>query len=179
MVKNSTAAHLAGVMMAGLVGMLLGAWLITARGAQAQAVGDTGVVTVRELRLVDAEGRVRARLHIAEDGEPDFSLYDQNEQARLRLFMKPDGRPGLRMLDQVGRERFNLSTLAGDAAPYINFLDERQELSLLLSAGAGGAPFIRFWDSVDRRRMELRVDTLGRPAIVQFDGDGGLIWSAP
>jgi hypothetical protein len=117
--------------------------------ARARLGGEAGAV---RLDLLDQEGKPRAALALAANGEPSLSLAGRDQEMqtmmgekqgtmrlewlargkpRLTLSLGPEGRPSLAMLDQNQKPRADL-TLGADDEPGLNFLDEEGSLRVAL-----------------------------------------------
>lgn len=55
-------------------------------------------VETRQLRLVDAEGQVRAMLRVGDDGSPSLKLVDNNGDVRVALSVDEEGRALVELL---------------------------------------------------------------------------------
>ena len=96
--------------VAALVGGAVASWVILRQACTAS------VYQGEELRLVDREGRVRARMVLGAHGEPGVGLLDGDGRPRITLGLGTDGDPSLNLLDQDGRLRATLR-LGKDGTP--------------------------------------------------------------
>ena len=102
--------------VAALVGGAAASWVIL------RQAGTASVYQGEELRLVDREGRVRARMVLGVHGEPGVGLLDEDGRPRITLGLGTDGDPGLNLLDQDGRLRATLR-LGKDGTPGVILSD--------------------------------------------------------
>lgn len=60
------------------------------------------IVEAQEFRLLDKEGRVRARVYL-EDDEPKVALYSKEEKKRAAIGLLPTGEAGIALYDEEGK----------------------------------------------------------------------------
>src|SRR5215470_2046862 len=69
-----------------------------------------GVIETKELRLVDDEGRTRARLFL-DEGEPKLTLYSKRDKKRAGIGLLATGEVGLSLYDS--NERLYFAVIVG------------------------------------------------------------------
>jgi hypothetical protein len=152
--------------------------------ARARLGGEAGTV---RLDLLDQEGKPRAVLALAANGEPSLSLTGRDQEVKARLGEKqgtmrlewlaqgkprltlslgPEGRPSLVMLDQNQKTRADLA-LGADDEPGLNFLDQEGNLRVALG---NINPLYR-----DTRGVKLR----SLSSLVLFNERGVPFWLRP
>jgi hypothetical protein len=84
---------------------------------------EVGVIETRELRLVDAEGKVRGKLFIDEgEGEPKLVMFDARGVKRLGVGLLSTGEVGLSLYDD--RERVHIALIVtGAGTPVVSVVD--------------------------------------------------------
>lgn len=80
------------------------------------------VIRAKSFELVNDMGKMRARLAVNEDGEPELALLDRNENHRWVGFHSDDGSSGLVMLDQNGKLRLRVGT-NDNGSPFVGISD--------------------------------------------------------
>jgi hypothetical protein len=79
------------------------------------------VIETRELRLVDAEGKVRCKLFI-DEGEPKLVMVDRRGVKRLGVGLLPTGEVGISLYDD--RERVHVALIVtGAGTPDVSVID--------------------------------------------------------
>lgn len=144
---------LALAMTAGFAGGMVSDLLFDSQPAFAKkASGRPPVVSAREFRLVDDDGKTRARLHlIPKVGGSSLTLMDEEGRKRLELSLNAKGEPRLTFKDPEGRDIAEFGQLFG-------------KTNLRLEGKDG-----------------TRVAVMGgpRPGVAIFNQNSRLIWSAP
>jgi hypothetical protein len=168
------AALMAG---SGLLGGGVSRFLVSAPAAQAQNPAVmASVVTAQELRLVDAQGRVRLEAGIAPDGEVYLSLNDADGFEVLYLSALPDGDPYLALNDGL-EDRATLQL--EDGAPFLSLYDVGGTRRIYLGEATDGNPLLRIRDAQGNSRIYIGQTGSGAPSIEIANAQGGTIWSAP
>jgi hypothetical protein len=104
------------VIAAGLCGGLAASLMSFAQPtARAQADATPQAMSVRELVLLGADGKPRAKLSVGQAGA-ELRLRDAQGKDRLVVASADDGASGLTMLDAAGRTRFRIAMLADGSA---------------------------------------------------------------
>ena len=197
MTRKQYYVALAVLAVTGLVGGGLVSCLTPAKVVSAQKeVAD--VVTAREFRVVDEDGKKRAEL-VAKGGLPRLTLYDAAGQDRVSLIAINRG-ASLKFCDAKGTLRAALSAFTVGSG--LNFYDAAGELSAILGATATGSS-LNFFGAEGEARVSLAADkgsplypglalndaagntralfTLveGNPGIALWGEAGSVIWEAP
>lgn len=154
----------AAAMAAGMAGGLLGTWLIAPSARAAQP--EPQVLTAPEIRLVDEQGHVWARLGSSSlAGEyRGLILNDQSGNERLRLAVSKEGNGGLVSSDAQGRFRAAL-TVSSSGLPGVTLTDREGTLRFLLHVDQQGSPQMDFYDSKGRIGLGLEVSEEGNPKL--------------
>lgn len=113
MAANTWRAHPLAVM---LTAINLIALLFVGRAVAVEAQGDTNVIRGQAFELVDAEGQVRSRLNIEENGEVVWRMMDETGTIRVKLGAGADG-SGLVLLDDQTEP--GIQMLAKPAGPSV------------------------------------------------------------
>ena len=107
----------------------------------------------RSLAIVDADGNVRMKVGVDDDGEMEQKFFDA-----------------------AGILRLNLSEGLGGA--YLDLSDATHKNSFLAHAG-GGEVNLFMQDARNAIRLGVRVTREGSPQVRIYDAEGELIWQAP
>ena len=163
-----------GMMLMSLVGGVIGGALTEpwvgqpVSAAETAAVQPSGVVTARQVNLVDASGALRAILSARDErGMPSLSFFDPDGQARGVVGIENNGRPFLRFLTGDGQRRL-LATIENDDALVI-VGDENGRTGMF--GTAGGSPVLNF-GSAGVGRVRLQLNQAGQPNLGLFDAEG-------
>jgi hypothetical protein len=141
--------------LAGFAGGILSQQLVR----PVQAAGAPGVVTARDFRLVDAQGKLLAE---------------------LALVKYPDKKPPEPQLNFFAPNHY-LTTL-GPGGLYFGKGYGNENLGIGFSYGSTGklSPSVFFWfNKKGRMGFMLDADKGGAPSAWMYDGNGKTIWSAP
>ncbi|HSM05120.1 MAG TPA: hypothetical protein VK858_10850 [Longimicrobiales bacterium] len=172
--------------IAGLRGgnRLLGIALIAALGLSALSIlrpdflamsGTSDVVQARDFVLVGADGQVRGRWSVADNGpNATLAMQDQSGTPRLTLTVGGDG-PGMSFADAAGQNRVALGVLADETSSLV-FADRSGETRAVLGMSSGGAAAtLVLADAAGLSRIGLGVDATGLSSVLlpETDGDGG------
>ncbi len=91
---------------ASVIGGAVSGWLLMGRPVSTwRLLHPPKAIDAETVRLVDQDGRVRARLVLGSHGVPGLGLWDQDGQVRITLGLGADGEPSLNLLDKEGRLR--------------------------------------------------------------------------
>jgi hypothetical protein len=144
------------LVVSGLVGGLLGSWLLPGRAALAQEqAGAEKVVTAKRFRLVDDQGRGRAALGFDEGGDPSLRLYDA-----------------------AGKDRACLA-ISGGVSPQLGLFDAKGKMRAFLWLLADGSPALWLCDAAGNERACLSLTADGSPRLERIDAAGKMLWPAP
>jgi hypothetical protein len=88
------------------------------------------VVDAQEFRLLDKEGRVRARIFL-EDDEPKVALFSKDDKKRAAIGLLPTGEAGVALYDDRGIYHF-LINVSASGTPDLSVRD-RNGREMLLS----------------------------------------------
>ena len=127
------------------------------------------VITAREFRLVDKEGKLKAALHLSKDGLPALLLYDK-DRVTVRLEIAEDGSTQLVFLDGKGVSRTKIA-LSPEGLPCLGLYNQEGNLSaeLALSGDNGGLPALRLRDKDGEPKAILHLSKDGLPALLLYD----------
>ena len=98
--------------VAGAIGLMIGA---------AKQADVAEVIRARTFALVDNDGKPRAALFVAEDGDANLSFYDKAGGSPLGMDVTADGLPGIYLLDSRGRSRIAMETASDGRAGLVFF----------------------------------------------------------
>lgn len=154
----------AAALAAGMAGGLLSSWLIAPSVRAAQP--EPQILTAREIRLVDEQGNVWARLGSSSMAAEHRGLIlnDQSGKERLRLAVSNQGNGGLVSSDAQGRFRAAL-TVSSTGLPGVTLTDRTGALRFLLHVDQEGSPQMDFYDSQGRIGLGLEVSEEGNPKL--------------
>lgn len=134
------------MLMSSLIGGALVAWLGRPNAAVAQTnTISAAQVTTQELRIVDAQGRVRLRSSVQASGEVTLSLVDGSDQSLLVLGVRPDGWPTMELRDNNGTTRIQ-ARVTREGIPYVDILDAAGTDRLYVGLTTGGNPIVDISD---------------------------------
>jgi hypothetical protein len=88
------------------------------------------IVDAREFRLLDKEGRVRAKIFL-EDDEPKVALFSKDDKKRAAIGLLPTGEAGVALYDERGSYHF-LINVSASGTPDLSVRD-RDGREMLLS----------------------------------------------
>ncbi len=186
------------VAVAGIIGLFCG--LALAHTGHAQSTSPRDVVSAREFRLTDANGKVRAELKCNPVGSPNLLFLDDHEHTRLQLglagdaggltlydsagqgrgyvSLEPDGNTGIALLDANGKLRLAMR-LKPDGSPSISLHDPAGNARAVLETRRDGTPALLLNNSTMHGGAAILVNGSDRPAVIFKDADGKLLWSVP
>ena len=132
---------------------------------QISEVIDGKVITAEEIRLVDENGNLKAKLYTGASGNSWLTFYDEDREFRSWLTNNSLG-----FFDENGEIR---SWLTNNS---LRFYDEDGEVTTTLSSSQYYI-YIDDW-LYGRFRMDIR-ELDGKPALALADQDGNILWSIP
>ncbi len=153
-----------------MLGGLLSAWLVAQPDLAAHQTPSPGaagqVLTVREIRLVDDQGRIWARMGSSSEASRHRGLIlnDESGQERLRLALAEQGNGGLVLSNAQGRFRAAL-TVSDSGIPGMALTDQSGAMRFLLLVAQEGSPEMDFYDSQGRIGLGLEVSDKGEPEL--------------
>jgi hypothetical protein len=133
-------------------------------------------VKARQFTLVDADGKLRARLGPSSEGA-SFILCDASGKARAGFGMTKQG-PELLLTNENGKPQLKL---AAEGAPLFQLFDDGGKLRadlVVTKGGAGEGPALQLFDTYGRARAALMVSKAG-PAFLLLDRSGQVLRSLP
>ncbi|MEE8584487.1 MAG: hypothetical protein V3T83_06495 [Acidobacteriota bacterium] len=154
----------------GMLGGWLSAWLLAQSAEAAHQVPSPGsagqVLTAREIRLVDEQGRIWARMGSSEAAAQHRGLIlnDESGQERLRLAVSAEGNGGLVLSDAQGRFRAAL-TVSSTGIPGVALTDQSGGMRFLLLVAQEGSPQMDLYDGQGRIGLGLEVSEKGDPEL--------------
>jgi hypothetical protein len=129
-------------------------------------------LTVRELAVEDADGRVRIALSAAK-GDPVLEHYDEQGRLRIAEGVDADGKAAWTLLDTSGRRRVGAAAFAdGDAA--IALLDGNGKVRIQQLAAADGTAATLHLDALGRKRIETIATGNGSAVNSYLDAAGSV-----
>ena len=204
--KRRSRMLLAGVLVAGAVGVIVA----SLAGIPAEAAPDKGgvhkVVRAEKFEVVDQKGKTRAILAAYKPG-PALMLYDEDGKERAGLAVGDNG-PRLVFWDEKGKARTGLVAQKGGPAlelydakgtlragmalekgePAVMLYDAKGTLRAGMAAIKDG-PGLALWDEKRKTRVVLgaiqtetadgRVISYPESSLLLFGPDGKIIWTAP
>jgi hypothetical protein len=143
-------------------------------------LAEPGPQTIRaqQFELLDATGKVRVKLASnPQSGASGIFIFDpSNASPRIFMGISADGGTNIQLMDGDGKRRASFDLLAQGSA----------RLSLVNSDFKGGAVLatsdnsqLVFSDDNQKPRLILGVAKSSDPAVVFYDENKNLIWSAP
>lgn len=126
-----------------------------------------GVVTCREVRIVDASGKIRVRLGSAAGGAAGVEWLAPDGRRRMWTETAADGSPSLALSDAAGTSRLTASVSPqGDAA--MQWFDADRRMRMNAASQSNGMVGVYWWDTNDRQRMPRITAETGRNGNVVF-----------
>ena len=177
--RRQYAGLVAVVGVTGLLGGGLSSLLVSGRSAQAQEVEKVAdLITAREFRLVDKDGKRRARLAVSADGALRLLLFDGNTTARAGLMVLPDGSPNLLLRDKDGTVRTGLAVSGTDGMAVFAMFEKGGKKCASLQCGYGGQPALELRPRDGKGLVSLSLPD-GKPYLWLCDKNGDTAWQAP
>jgi hypothetical protein len=112
------------------------------------------VVTAREFRLVDGNGRLVGQWTLSMEGTPALWLFDANGKARLNMALYGDGNPCLVLNDGDGATAKGVFRLAGEGkAPVLVLKNSgRDRIILGMDLPSGDNPGMVYFEKNGNRK---------------------------
>jgi len=131
-----------------------------------------GRLSVRELAVEDADGKVRISLTAAKTN-PAVEHYDAEGRLRISEGVDADGKAGWTLLDTSGRRRVGAAAFAdGDAA--MALLDGSGKVRIQQLAAADGTAATLHLDAQGRKRIETVATGAGSAVNSYLDASGSV-----
>lgn len=129
-------------------------------------------ITCSELRIVDAEGRLRIRAQALDPGNASVTLRDREGRVRVAAGTFDDGAGGLALLDASGKERIAMETLlSGESTA--RWSDAGEKVRVGIGTFLDGRAAVDVLDKVAKTsRISLATDDAGVAAMQVFDTKG-------
>lgn len=166
----AVAAGLAGFVLLGAVQAPTAAPTGTAPPATVPLVpadAAFGVLTCREVRIVDGSGKIRVRLGSGTGGAAGIEWLAPDGRRRLWAESAADGSPNLSMSDAAGTSRLVASVSSqGDAA--MQWFDADRRMRINAASQSNGLAGLYWWDTSDRQRVPRITAETGRNGNVVF-----------
>ena len=125
----------------------------------------SGAVRTRELRLVDASGRMRGRWAVQPEGGTRLSFLDERGTERIRITLLQSGAQGITLADSRGEARVVLS-LEGGEGSRLTFADAAGRPRTVLGLSPQQAGSLIFADEESAPRAALGLGADGRATFV-------------
>ena len=126
---------------------------------------NAGIVSARELHLLDGAGRVRGSWGVLRDGTTRLSMLDERGTERMRLTLLNSGAQGITLADAQGEGRVVLS-LEGTEGSRLTFADRAGRPRTLLGLSSQDAGTLIFADAEGTPRAAMGLETDGRATFV-------------
>ena len=110
------------------------------------------IVTCKELRVVDKDGKLRINASTSEDGQASVQLFDNDGKLRIDVSTFADGQTSVRWLDKDGKLRIKAGTRA-DGRASVYWFDKDGELRIDVSTSANGEASVRWFDKDGETRI--------------------------
>jgi hypothetical protein len=131
--------------------LLLGIGLLAGAANPRQDAKDT--VVAKDFQLVDAKGKMRARLFMTNFGQPALAMFDENDKERINMVIAKDG-PKISCFSTTGN---NMLTMGADATAGYMLLNNAEKQSCFV-ANSVGTRVSRLFQVVDDKNR-IRVNT--------------------
>ena len=141
------------VLLTAVICGLIGGMAVDLFRTPAARADTAPLLTVSELRLVDADGRTRGLLTLVR-GKPRLILIDEAGEFRMEMGLGPSGEPSLRLKDGAGRLRMETASQA-DGSPALALIDGAGRRRTALKLSHDGSPRLLMADSEGRERLAL------------------------
>lgn len=148
--------YVAGLFVVSTMAMAGGA-LATFLMQKAQPVHaqeEAGVITGKEIRLVDAKGNPRALLDTGEDGSVRFTMFDKDQKPRLQLGADAE-QASISFLDGAGTPRYLVAQRNKGNDVLVTFLDAKGRTRYIQSLTSEGASLLAFQGPKEEQIMTL------------------------
>ncbi len=132
-----------------------------------------GVIEATGFAVRDADGQLRGRWIVEEDGRVRFSLHDLTETRRVSVSVQSGGSPGLSLANRDGQTRVALGLNSDGSANFV-VADRAGLPRAVLGLSAEEAAGLTIVDGAGAPRVELGVDRNGSATVRMpgFDPSG-------
>ncbi|MHC4562226.1 MAG: hypothetical protein ACYS8X_05570 [Planctomycetota bacterium] len=151
-----------GVLAASFAGGMGGHWAAGPSMAQAKEAAKQNYVDAEGFRVVDADGKVRAALTVANDGAVKLEMLDAKGQSRLAVGLDADGISSMAMADGDGSIRWKAGLVTAE---------DGETLAGALALQLVDARTLRIGDLQGNHRGVFRVTPEG-PFLLLMDQKG-------
>jgi hypothetical protein len=118
----------------------------------ARAEGSPGVVSAREIELVDAQGRRQILMATSGEGSPGIWFFDKDGKVRLSLGVYGDNTAFIVLSDAQGRAVQIFRTMGPESAPFLVMKAQGRDRIVLGLSGEGQDPFLVHYDAQGRKQ---------------------------
>ena len=158
--------------LAVIAGFLGGA----ASGAFIYLMVQDNVISAREFRVLDKDGKTRASLGLSTAGESALNLFDREEKIRVQLQVTEEGPPGWGLFDEEGDPRLVVN-LSENGSPALVLLQKERKWRAAFRLFQDGNPTLDFANEAGYVKSRLSVD--GEIPMLSFYDNEEIVWSAP
>lgn len=118
----------------------------------ARAESRPGVVSTRELELVDAQGRRQIVMGTSGEGSPGIWFFDKDGKVRLSLGLYADNTASIVLNDAQERAVQIFRTMGPASAPFLVMKAEGRDRIILGLSGKGQDPFLVYYDADGKKQ---------------------------
>jgi hypothetical protein len=144
---------------------------------KAKAVPVAEVVRARRFEVVDAAGKVRAKLETTPEGESELWLGCAGPYQSIHLVLLPDNLPLVSLSGPEGTGGIMLDLT--EESPRVTLWHKDGKASASLAVSSNGCPALTLTDSSAKPRAQLGLSADGSPAVQLFDKHEKVVWRAP
>ena len=199
MAKKQISLIAALALVGGLIGGVVSSQFLMGKPAFAKKKSQK-VVEAEEFRLVDENGKLRAKLaqnpklvgfglvdkkrnlrlvlNAVESGSTHLKMYDPGMKERVSVMLTEDGMPLLDLRDRNGKAGLSLRLADGDT-PILEFRDRDNKVRLNLVLVKGDIPYLLFLDRDQKAKAVFGVQSNGMPQMQAIGSDDKVIWQVP
>jgi len=113
-------------------------------------------------QLVDEDGKVRGEWKLTDEGDPSFTLLDDEKRKRYEILLKRDEAVFVRMRDRNDLTRIT-QIVDETNHPHILLTDVSQKLRLQMAVAGSGAPSLVFFHADGQAPAGIGIHADGRP----------------
>ena len=89
------------------------------------------IISGREFRLIDFNGKMTAQLTTSQEGTPSLFFYDASGKVKLNLGIYPDGAPGIILFDNNNQAAALLRLAEANGQPVLIFKEGGQDKMII------------------------------------------------